>query len=213
MITDYLKELERSHGELLAEMELEARDKSFPIIGPQCGRRLMILALAIGAKKVFEMGSGYGYSTVWFSHAVGPSGEVTHTDGDSENTSRAKNYVARAGFSDRVRFLTGDANQLLADDTGVYDVVLIDIDKQDYPKALQIAVPKLRVGGLILTHNTKWSDRVADPAENDDTTVGIREYNRRAFTHPELASYLDPVDDGLGISLKLDAAVRGALPI
>lgn len=213
MITDYLRDLEKSTGALLAEMEQEARDKKFPIIGPQCGRRLMILALAIGASKVFEMGSGYGYSTVWFGHAVGPSGEVTHTDGDPENTSRAKEFIARAGFTDRVRFLTGDANQLLADDDGNYDVVLIDIDKQDYPKALEIAVPKLRVGGLVITHNTTWSNRVADPNENDDTTVGIREYNRRAFSHPELATYLDPVDDGLGISLKVDPTVRGGLPI
>jgi len=213
MIGEYLKDLEKSSGALFAEMEQEARDKNFPIIGPQCGRRLMILSLAIGATKVFEMGSGYGYSTVWFGQAVGPGGEVTHTDGDPENTSRAKDYVARAGFSDRVRFLTGDANQLLADDDGVYDVVLIDIDKQDYPKALEIAVSKLRVGGLILTHNTTWSNRVADPAENDDTTVGIREYNRRAFAHPELATYLDPVDDGLGVSLKVVPEVRSVLPI
>jgi len=213
MINEYLKDLEKSSGALLAEMEQEAREKSFPIIGPQCGRRLMILSVAIGASKVFEMGSGYGYSTVWFSHAVGPSGQVTHTDGDPENTSRAKDYIARAGFSDRVRFLTGDANQLLSDDDGVYDVVLIDIDKQDYPKALEIAVPKLRVGGMILTHNTKWSDRVADPNENEATTLGIREYNSRSFSHPELATYLDPVDDGLGVSLKLDPAVRGTLPI
>jgi predicted O-methyltransferase YrrM len=131
MITDYLKDLEKSSGSLLAEMEQEAKDKDFPIIGPQCGRRLMILALAIGASKVFEMGSGYGYSTVWFSHAVGPSGEVTHTDGDPENTSRAKDYIARAGFADRVRFITGDANQLLAEDSGVFDLILIDNDKQD----------------------------------------------------------------------------------
>jgi len=213
MITNYLKDLEKSAGALLAEMEQKARDRNFPIIGPQCGRRLMVLALAIGASKVFEMGSGFGYSTVWFGHAVGTGGEVTHTDGDPANTAQAKEYIERAGFSERVRFLTGDANLLLADDDDTYDVVLIDIDKQDYPKALEIAVPKLRVGGLILTHNTTWSNRVADPAENEPTTVGIREYNRRTFSHPELATYLDPVDDGLGISLKVDPAVRAGLPI
>lgn len=213
MITEYLKDLEKSSGDLLAEMEQIARDNKFPIIGPQCGRRLMILALAIGARKVFEMGSGYGYSTIWFGHAVGAQGQVTHTDGDPENTAKAKEFVARAGFTDRVRFLTGDANALLAEDPGTYDVVLIDIDKHDYPKALDIAVPKLRTGGLVLTHNTKWSDRVADPAEQEPTTEGIREYNRKAFSHPELATYLDPVDDGLGISLKVDRALRAGLPI
>jgi predicted O-methyltransferase YrrM len=66
---------------------------------------------------------------------------------------------------------------------------------------------------LVLTHNTKWSNRVADPNENEATTNGIREYNRVSFSHPELATYLDPDDDGLGISLKVDPAVRGRLPI
>jgi len=209
----YLKDLERSRGDLLAEMEQEARDKEFPIIGPQCGRRLMIFALMIAASKVFEMGSGYGYSTVWFGHAVGPLGRVTHTDGDPENTSRAKEYIERAGMSDRVRFRTGDAIALLGQDDSLYDVILIDIDKQDYPRALAAAVPKLRLGGLILTHNATWSNRVADPNETEETTNGIREYNRRAFEHPELAAFLDPVDDGLAVSLKLDPSVRSALPI
>ena len=213
MIEEYLKELERSSGQILAEMEAEAKAKNFPIIGPQCGRRLMILAKALGATKVFEMGSGYGYSTVWFGHAVGSAGIVTHTDGDIANTRRAQEYVDRSGFADRVRFLTGDAIELLKNDGDIYDVVLIDIDKEDYPKALDTAVTKLRVGGLILTHNTKWSNRVADPSENEPTTVGIREYNRKSFSHPELLTYIDPVDDGLGISLKVSRDFRSSVPV
>ncbi|MDQ2985242.1 MAG: O-methyltransferase [Armatimonadota bacterium] len=213
MITEYLKNLEKTNDSLLAEMEAEAREKSFPIIGAQCGRRLMILAMAIGASKVYEMGSGFGYSSVWFGHAVGPNGQVTHTDGDPANSEQAKRYVERAGFSGRLRFLNGDAIKLLAEDEDLYDVILIDIDKQDYPAALDVAVSKVRIGGLILTHNTTWSNRVADPNENDETTLGIREYNRASFSHPSLATYLDPVDDGLGISLKVDPAVRSSLPI
>lgn len=213
MIDDYLRELEQSKSELLREMEEEAKTNEFPIIGPQCGRRLMILSLSIGAKKVFEMGSGFGYSTVWFAHAVGSDGQVVHTDGDAENTSRAREYIARAGFSDRVSFLTGDANELLRESDKTYDVILIDIDKHDYPKALEVAVPKLRVGGLILTHNTKWFGRVADPDDSDPTTEGIRLYNRNSFSHEELATYIDPADDGLGISLKVEPGFRRALPI
>ena len=213
MIEDYLKSMEASKGELFQEIEALAKEKDFPIIGAQCGRRLMTLAMAIGAKKVFEMGSGYGYSTIWFCHAVGPDGTVVHTDGDPSNTAQAKNYVSRAGFSDRVRFLTGDANQLLQSSDETYDAVLIDIDKQDYPKALEIAVEKLRVGGLILTHNTKWFGKIVDPENTEPTTIGVREYNQRAFTHPQLATYIDPADDGLGISLKVDSSVRETLPI
>ena len=213
MIEEYLKDLEASKGELLQEMESLAERNEFPIIGAQCGRRLMILAAAIGAKKVFEMGSGFGYSTIWFCHAVGPEGMVVHTDGDPNNTSQAKEFVARAGFTDRARFLTGDANELLEQSDEIFDVILIDIDKQDYPKALEIAVKKLSVGGFILTHNTKWFSRIVDENDTDPTTEGIREYNRRAFAHPQLATYIDPADDGLGISLKLDADIRQTLPI
>ena len=212
-IEEYLKELESSASPVLQEMEALAKDNGFPIIGAQCGRRLMTLAMAIGAKRVFEMGSGYGYSSIWFAHAVGQDGKVTHTDGDPENTKLAKEYIEKAGFSDRVEFFTGDANEILATSEKIYDVILIDIDKQDYPKALDIAVPKLRIGGLILTHNTKWFSRLVDPDNNEDTTQGIREYNRRSFSHPELATYIDPADDGLGISLKVDPELRKTLPV
>lgn len=212
MTDEYLKELEKSCHPVLAEMEAEAKEKDFPIIGPQCGRRLMILAMAIGATRVFEMGSGYGYSTVWFCHAVGADGEVVHTDGDSQNTARAKEYLSKAGFESRTRFLTGDAIGLLEAEEGPFDVVLIDIDKQDYPKALAVAVPKLRVGGLILTHNTKWFGKAADPSVTDEATLGIRQYNVDSFAHPELATYIDPADDGLGVSLKVGPA-RAGLPI
>ena len=213
MIDEYLREFERSRGEILGEMEAVAKEKEFPIIGPRCGRKLMILAKAVNAKRVFEMGSGFGYSTIWFAHAVGADGLVVHTDGDANNTSQAKDYIARAGFSDRVRFETGDAVGLLAGETELFDVILIDIDKKDYPTALETAVPKLREGGFILTHNTIWSNRVADPNETGDDTEGIRKYNKAAYSHPELATFIDPIDDGLGISLKVGSDFRRTLPI
>jgi predicted O-methyltransferase YrrM len=212
-LVEYLVDLQKSNDPILTEMEDVAKEKQFPIIGPECGRRLMTFALAVGASKVFEMGSGYGYSTLWFARAVGPGGEVVHTDGDPANTESAKQYLQRAEIIDRVRFLTGDAVALLEDDAGLYDVILIDIDKQDYPKALAAAVPKLRVGGFILAHNVIWHGAVADPSDTEKSTEGIREYNRRAYSHPELVSFTDPTDDGLGISLKVDAAVRSTLPI
>ena len=212
-LVEYLVDLQKGNDPLLAEMEAVAKEKQFPIIGPECGRRLMAFALAIGASKVFEMGSGYGYSTVWFARAVGPGGEVVHTDGDPANTQSAKQYLQRADMIDRVRFLTGDAVALLEDDAGLYDVILIDIDKQDYPKALAAAISKLRVGGFILAHNVIWHGAVADPSDHDSSTEGIREFNSRAYSHPELVTFTDPTDDGLSISLKVDPVVRSGLPI
>jgi caffeoyl-CoA O-methyltransferase len=204
---EYLESLEASGHPVLREMEALARERRFPIIGPQCGRVLATLALAIGAQRVFEMGSGYGYSTLWFASVVP---EVTHTDGDPANTELAKTYLAKAGLIEKCRFLTGDANELLAAESGTFDVILIDIDKQDYPLALQVAVQKVRTGGLILTHNVIWSGRVA--SESDEAaTQGIQQYNLEIMSHEELLSFIDPTDDGLAVSLKVTPDTRRAL--
>ena len=209
-VSDYLLKLEASTHPVLREMEALAREKKFPIIGPQCGRALATLALAVGAKNVFEMGSGYGYSTLWFAAAIGDGGMVTHTDGDPANTALAKEFLVKAGLEDRCAFLNGDANELLAKAKGEYDVILIDIDKKDYPLALKVACQKVRMGGLILTHNVLWSGRAAKKAK-DSATEGIQQYNREIMLHEELLSFIDPTDDGLGVSLRVSAEQRRAL--
>lgn len=211
-LTKYLERLEASQSDVLREMETEAQKRDFPIIGPQCGRALAILTIAIGGRRVFELGSGYGYSTVWFASAVGPSGEVVHTDFDADNTERAREYLETAGFADRVRFLTGDGLELLSAEKELFDAILIDIEKQQYPLALQVAVPKLRIGGLLFCHNVIWSGRVAEET-HDPATFAIRQYNREIMEHPELVSFIDPVHDGLSVSLKVTPEVRSRIPV
>lgn len=198
----YLESLERSNHPVLRKMEAEASKRGFPIIGPQCGRRMAVLASAIGARRVFEMGSGFGYSTVWFAAAVGPQGEVVHTEFDPENSRAAATFLKEAGLSKRCRFEVGDAVSALKKESGPFDCFLIDIDKHAYPEALRVAVPKLRVGGLIFAHNTLWSGRVAEPGGNPQTR-GIKEFNKAVMAHPELMSYIDPADDGLAVCLKV----------
>lgn len=207
-LTDYLLELEQTSHPVLMEMESIASKEGFPIIGGQCGRVLATLALGIGAKRVFEMGSGFGYSTLWFALAVGEEGEVVHTDGDAKNTERANYFLGKAGIIDRCRFVIGDAIDALRNESTLYDVVLIDIDKQDYVQALEVAIPKVRTGGLILTHNVLWSGRIIDTADDSPATVGIRQYNQAIMENPELLSFIDPTDDGLAVSLKVALSVR-----
>jgi predicted O-methyltransferase YrrM len=209
----YLLELDASAHPILREMEEVAQREGFPIIGPQCGRTMAILAMAIGAKRVFEMGSGYGYSTLWFALAVGEGGEVVHTNSDAGNSARAREFLSRAGVEDRCRFLVGDAHELLARETGGYDCILIDIEKTGYIRALEAAVPRLRIGGLLFAHNVIWSGRVADPDNAEDSTEGIRAFNRASRQNSELLTFLDPVDDGLSISLKVEPGhpLRAAL--
>lgn len=211
-LTKYLEKLEASQSEVLREMEKEAQRRDFPIIGPQCGRVLAILTLAIGGRRVFEMGSGFGYSTVWFASAVGAAGEVVHTDYDLGNTARAREYLEKAGLVERVRFLNGDGLELLAAEREAFDAILIDIEKEQYPLALQVAVPKLRTGGLLFCHNVIWSGRVAEETA-DPATFAIRQYNREIMEHAELVSFIDPVHDGLAVSLKVSAEDRSRIPV
>ncbi|MCH8275361.1 MAG: O-methyltransferase [Armatimonadetes bacterium] len=211
-LTEYLEELEASGNGVVAEMEALAAKEGFPIVGPQCGRVLATLALAIGANRVFEMGSGFGYSTYWFASAVGPHGEVVHTDWDEANGELARRFLDRSGLERRCRFMSGDAVELLAQEPLPFDCIFLDIDKVEYPRALKVAVSKLRRRGLLIAHNVVWSGRVAEESD-DPETAALRQYNKEIMEHPELLSFINPVHDGLAISLKVDPEVRSRVPV
>jgi caffeoyl-CoA O-methyltransferase len=201
---EYLERLAGHDHQLLREMEDLAAERKFPIVGPECGRVLFQVARMTGARRVFEMGSGYGYSTLWFARALPPDGRVFHVDGDIENTGKAREYMRRAGLADRVVFKTGDARDVLRRTPGEFDVIFCDIDKEQYPEALDLMRDRVRVGGVILIHNTLWSGRVADPAVGDErTTAGVREYLRRMWADAAFVSSLLPMDDGLGMSVRI----------
>jgi len=206
-LREYLENLEGHSYPVLVEMERLAKEKDFPIIGHQCGRRIAILAYAIGAKKVFEIGSGFGYSTLWFAIAVGDGGEVVHTEFDEKNSTLAREFLKKAGLDRRCRFLNGDGYLLLQNEQGPFDCILIDCDKRQYPSALQEATVKLRVGGFLFAHNAIWSGRVASQ-EEEPSTVAIRKYNEEILRHPELLSYIDPVHDGLAVSVKVPRGLK-----
>ena len=139
-IEAYLDELLPKRDSLLNEMEKLARRRDIPIIGPACGRLLYLLAKISGAKRVFEMGSAIGYSTIWFARAIGPRGEVYYTDSDASNARRAREYFARAGVERRIKVLIGDALKSLEKTPGKFDIILIDVDKPQYVNALHIAL-------------------------------------------------------------------------
>src|SRR5919201_199262 len=129
-----MRTLQGCHDEaVLLEMEAEAHEKGFPIIDRLCGVTLEVLARGIGARRVFELGSGYGYSGYWFSRAVGPEGELHLTDGDPQNEKKAMEYLGRAGLDQPVRFHVGEAVDSLHATTGDFDIVYCDIDKEGYP--------------------------------------------------------------------------------
>ncbi len=186
---------------VLADMHREAKERGFPIVGPEVGRLLYQVARISGARRVFEMGSGFGYSTLWFARGVGPEGRVYHTDGDPENTLRAREYLDRAGVLDRVVFSTGDAREILPRTPGEFDIVFMDIDKEQYPDGYRLFRDRIRPGGMAVVDNLVWSGKPAE-GRDDPATAGVREYLNLMWKDPEFLSSLMPVRDGVGLSLR-----------
>jgi predicted O-methyltransferase YrrM len=200
----YLRSLVPKRDAVLHEMERYAARHDVPIVGPACARVLYQLARLIGARRVFEMGSAIGYSTLWLARAVGPKGTVYYTDGDPANAARAEAYLKKAGVRSRVRLLVGDALAQLDSTEGQFDLIFNDVDKAQYPDALNRAVDRLRAGGLLVTDNVLWYGRVARPAAARDLeTRAIQKFNRLIHRSPKLFTTIVPLRDGLAVCTKL----------
>jgi predicted O-methyltransferase YrrM len=188
---------------VLAEMERYAKTHSVPIVGPAVGRLLAQLVELIGARRIFELGSAIGYSTLWMARAAGPDAEVHYTDGDAANARRAQGYLERAQVADRVQVHVGDALEMLGQTTGEFDLIFNDVDKDGYPEVFRKAVSRVRSGGLFITDNTLWSGRVARKAKTGDReTRSIQQFNRLAYASDELFTVLVPLRDGVLVCRK-----------
>lgn len=203
-VEQYLYALLPERDAVVAEMEEYAEKNRVPIIGPAVARLLALLAETSRAKRIFEMGSAIGYSTIWLARTVGPKGTVYYTDGNVANAERAKDYFRRAGVAKRIKVGVGDARDLLKKTPGKFDVIFNDVDKHQYPDALRAALPKLKRGGLLITDNTLWSGKAARPAPPDDVnTLGVQEFNRLVYESKELYPVMIPLRDGVTVCRKL----------
>jgi predicted O-methyltransferase YrrM len=203
LIDEYLARLAGSPDPVEGEMRRYADEREgFPIVGPVIGQLLSQLALLARARRIFEVGSGFGYSAFWFARVLEPGAAVTLTDFDRENLDRARAWLGKAGLLDRCRFEpAGDGLEALARAEGGLDIVFLDSAKADYPRALAVALPKLRAGGLVLADNVLWGGAVAR-GEADAATAGLREYIRLIFGSEGLVSTVVPLRDGLAITMK-----------
>lgn len=199
----YLMSLCPDSPQVIAEMEALAVQRGFAVVGPLVGRFLWQLACLNGAKTVFEMGSGFGYSTAWFALAVGEGGRVCFTDSSPDNCERARGFLGRLGLNDRVEYHVGEAVATLERVGGTYDLVMIDVEKEQYPRAFEVAAPRVKPGGMLICDNVLWHGKVAREWETDEATQAIREYNRLMFEHPDFLSTILPLRDGLGLSFKM----------
>jgi predicted O-methyltransferase YrrM len=199
----YIKDLLPARDPVLAEMEALAARDGIPIVGPVVGTLLSQLATSIGAKRVFELGSAIGYSTVWLAHAVGSSGKVYYTDGDERNAKLADDFLTRAGLRDRVEIMVGDALKSFDSVPGEFDVIFNDVDKEGYPDVYRKATRRVRTGGLFITDNVLWSARVVDPSETEDSTEAIRQFNRMLSQDERFRTVILPLRDGVSIAQRL----------
>ncbi|HUO24366.1 MAG TPA: O-methyltransferase [Candidatus Aquilonibacter sp.] len=201
-VDDYLYSMLPKRDAVVAEMEVYATEHNVPIVGPAVARVLQQLALMIGAKTVFELGSAIGYSTVWWARAVGEKGRVFYTDGDSRNAERARRYFDRAGVAKLITLHTGDALEFLSEQKQEFDIIFNDVDKEDYPRVLRLVPPRLRKGGLFITDNVLWSGRVAQKNPAEASTKAILEFNRQLYDLKDFFTTILPIRDGVAVAVK-----------
>jgi predicted O-methyltransferase YrrM len=202
-IAAYLNSFPTERDQVLKDMEAIAERENIPIVGPLVGAILYQLAHAKSARRIFELGSAIGYSTIWLASAGGPDAEVFYTDSSDENAARAADFFQKAGVADRIQFKVGDALSVFDSTGGDFDLVFNDVDKHDYPKVFEKVLPRLRRGGLLITDNVLWSGRVAKPGAPDDaSTAAIQEFNRLAAAEEHCVYSILPVRDGVGVLLK-----------
>ena len=202
-IDRYLKGLAASDDdEVLLEMEALAEERGFPIIGRLCGGLLELLARSIAARRIFEMGSGFGYSAYWFSRATGPEGEIHLTDTDPDNKRQALDFLGRADLVAPIQYHVSDAFEAFDDTEGTFDIVYCDIDKTGYRKAWDIGRSRVRVGGFYICDNMLWSGRVTGPIDDHNTEV-IDDTNKAIASDEDWRSVIVPLRDGVVAALRL----------
>jgi predicted O-methyltransferase YrrM len=203
-IEAYLTRIYDDGDPVRTEMESLARKRGFPIVGPLVGRSLEVLSRAIGARRVFELGSGYGYSALHFARAVGEGGEVHCTEMSEENVALGRGLLERAGVGARVTWHVEEATLALERVGGTWDIVYNDIDKEGYPATVELAHRHLRPGGLFITDNVLWSGRVLDG--NDDgsaTTRGVKDFTAALLGHRGFQAFINPTRDGVAVAVRL----------
>ncbi len=201
-VEDYLYALLPPRDEVLTEMEAEASKNDVAIVGPAVARVLYQLAVVSGAKKIFEMGSAIGYSTIWWARAVGEGGRVVYTDGDRKCSEKARRYFDRAGVSQRITVRVGDALEILSEEKEAYDIIFNDVDKIDYPRAFRLALPHLKRGGLFITDNVLWKGKLRRP-NPDAQTKAILEFNKLIYESQDLFTTILPIRDGVSVCVKM----------
>jgi predicted O-methyltransferase YrrM len=203
-VARYLEALVPPRPAELEAMEAEAGRSGFPIIGPTAGYFCYLVTRLSGARKVFELGSGFGYSTAWFARGVleNGGGTVHHTVWDAALSERARGHLKTLGLGDQVEYHVGEAVDTLRKAPGQFDLIFNDIDKADYPTAVPVIYAKLRKGGVLIVDNLLWGGKVLDAKDRSSGTTGVRELTRLVMDQSQWIASLVPIRDGLLLATK-----------
>jgi caffeoyl-CoA O-methyltransferase len=203
-IQEYLDSLVPARAAEMQVMEAYAKETGFPIIGPSAGQLCYQIARMIGARRVFELGSGYGYSTAWFARAVQENGggTVHHVVWDEQLSPKARGHLGALGYGEIVRYHVGEAVAALRAADGPFDLIFNDIDKHGYPASLPVIAEKLRPGGVLIIDNMLWHGEIFDADNRSANTEGVREFTRLITTDAGWIASLVPIRDGLIVAYK-----------
>ncbi|NJD58302.1 MAG: O-methyltransferase [Anaerolineales bacterium] len=203
-INDYLSALVPERSEEMRQMETYAEQNNFPIIGPVCGYLCYQIARMVGARAVFEMGSGYGYSTAWFARAVveNGGGRVHHTVWDEKLSQEARVHLEKLGYASFIEYHVAEAIDTLEHTLGPFDLIFNDINKECYPESVPMIRQKLRPGGVLIVDNLLWGGHVFEQNRGDASTEGVREFTRLLTTDPDWISTIIPIRDGMLLAFR-----------
>lgn len=202
-VRDYLEDLPAPEDPLVARLESYGADRGFPLVGRESGRVLELLTTAIGGRRVFEFGSGYGFSAFYFARAVGEGGEVLGSEKDAHEISAHHKLFGGHPLAARIHIQLGSALPVFCSTQGLFDAIFLDLDKESYPEILDAAIPRLRPGGLLFADNVLWGGKTTrEPARGDNATTALRHFNALVFSDPRLMASILPVGDGLMVALR-----------
>ena len=204
---EYLDRLLLPSDDLLTEMEQYAAQHRVPIADREVALFLEITARAISAKQALECGMAIGYSVIHLLRGMPDDGQVITIDPSDEMIKAAEGYLTRAGLRARAQIKKGYALEVIPQLNETFDLVFIDAVKEEYRGYLDLSLPKLRLGGVVICDNLLWGGQVAGQIHSEDQTTSteaLREFNQYLVNHPQLRAEVLPVGDGLGFAVKIN---------
>ena len=206
-IVDYLAALRNDPHARLAAIDREGRAEGLPLVYPDTGALLHTLARGCGARRILEIGTCIGYSTLWLATALPADGQLISMEYDAARAARAREHFAAAGVGDRISVIVGDATRFLHKVAGPFDLIFQDSDKKLYEPMVDRLLELLRPGGLLVADNVLWNGEVvpgyvAEKKYSDDDTAAIIAFSQRVAGDPRLYTSFVQVGDGVSISVK-----------